>query len=192
MCCKARPTGTVAAIALVVFVVFARSIGHFFGEAALFVAIAVATAVAALAAAFALAAFLGARRKQPRLQVVRTPERVPAGPRWPDRPILRAEAVSRPAPGPTDRHAGQKERARSTALSFASGAGDPSGASVRCPRKGNRIVRVRCGGPPASRAAVSEGLRAAMDTALALRQHAGLLAISADAVTTARPDPSGV
>jgi hypothetical protein len=122
MCYKARPTGTVAAIALVLLVVFARPVGHFLGEAALFAAIAVATAGAAVAAACAFAAFLAARHKQPRrLHLVSTQEHSPAGPRWPDRPILRTESVSRQAPGPTD-HAGQKERARSTALPFALGA----------------------------------------------------------------------
>jgi hypothetical protein len=175
MCGKARPTGAVAVIALALLVAFARPAGHFFGEAALFIAIAVATAGAAVAAACAFAAFLAARRKQPRrLHLASTQQRSLAGPRWPDRPILRAESISEQAPGPTG-HAGQKERARSTALSFALGAGDLSGASVRFSRRAPEH------GSPLGH---GDQLRDLRPVNRAPRPGA--------AVTPARPDPSGV
>jgi hypothetical protein len=53
-----------AALLLVVFLVFGRSAGHFLDSAALFVAIAVAVAVAAVAAAVAFTMFLSVRRRR--------------------------------------------------------------------------------------------------------------------------------
>lgn len=110
MVCYARSASRIAAVALVVFLLFGRSVGHFFGAAALMVAITVATAGAAIGAACAFAAFLSTRRgraaaggcvscqhrcqhamtEQPqRLRLVSTADRSPAGPRWPDRPVHR-------------------------------------------------------------------------------------------------------
>jgi len=110
MVCYARPASRIAAVVLVVFLLFGRPVSHLLGTAALLVAITVATAGAAIAAASAFAAFLSTRRgraaaggcvgcqhrcqhamtDQPqRLRLVGTADRGPAGPRWPDRPIHR-------------------------------------------------------------------------------------------------------
>ena len=64
MVCYARPASRMAALLLVVFLVFGRSAGHFLDSAALFVAIAVAVAVAAVAAAAAFTMFLSVRRRR--------------------------------------------------------------------------------------------------------------------------------
>jgi hypothetical protein len=120
MVCYARPASRMAALLLVVFLVFGRSVGHFFDTAALILAIAVAAGGAAVAAAVAVAAFGSIRRRraaaggcvgcqfrcqhamteQPRqLPVVSITSRpgpaVGAGagagpPRWPDRPAYRS------------------------------------------------------------------------------------------------------
>jgi hypothetical protein len=111
MVCYARTAGRVAAIILVVFLLFGGSVRHFLDTAALMVAIAVVSAGAAIGAAFALAAFLSTRRRraaaggcvscqfrcqhamteQPqRLRLVSSADHRSAGPRWPDRPIHRA------------------------------------------------------------------------------------------------------
>jgi len=64
MVCYARPAIRMAAVLLVVFLVFGRSVGHFLDSAALFVGIAVAVAVAAVAAAVAFTTFLAVRRRR--------------------------------------------------------------------------------------------------------------------------------
>src|SRR5580692_8041307 len=64
MVCYARPASRMAALLLVVFLVFGRSAGHFLDSAALFIAIAVAVAVAAVAAAVAFTMFLSVRRRR--------------------------------------------------------------------------------------------------------------------------------
>src|SRR5580692_11349279 len=64
MVCYARPASRMAALLLVVFLVFGRSAGHFLDSAALFVAIAVAVAIAAVAAAVAFTMFLSVRRRR--------------------------------------------------------------------------------------------------------------------------------
>ena len=64
MVCYARPASRMAALLLVVFLVFGRSAGHFLDSAALFVGIAVAVAVAAVAAAVAFTMFLSVRRRR--------------------------------------------------------------------------------------------------------------------------------
>jgi hypothetical protein len=64
MVCYARPASRMAALLLVVFLVFGRSAGHFLDSAALSVAIAVAVAVAAVAAAVAFTMFLSVRRRR--------------------------------------------------------------------------------------------------------------------------------
>jgi hypothetical protein len=64
MVCYARPAGRMAAVVLVVLLVFGRHVGHFFDAAALTVAITVAAGAAAVAAAVAFAAFLSIRRRQ--------------------------------------------------------------------------------------------------------------------------------
>lgn len=64
MVCYARPAGRMAALLLVVFLVFGRSVGHFFDAAALMVAIAVAVGGAAVAAAVAVAAFGSIQRRR--------------------------------------------------------------------------------------------------------------------------------
>src|SRR6516162_1383307 len=117
MVCYARPAGRMAAVVLVVLLVFGRHVGHFFDAAALTVAITVAAGGAAVAAVVAFAAFLSVRRRraaaggcvscqfrcqhamteQPRrLLTVSTVERDPAAPRWPDRPAHRFGAAGRP------------------------------------------------------------------------------------------------
>jgi len=128
MVCYARPAGRMAALLLVVFLVFGRSAGHFLDATAMIVAIAISVGVAAVAAAVAVAAFGSVRRRraaagrcvgcrfscqhamveQPRrlLPVVSTvPQRAPDAPRWPDRPAYRS------APG--GQAAGRRERAGS-------------------------------------------------------------------------------
>jgi hypothetical protein len=126
MVCYARPASRMAALLLVVFLVFGRSVGHFFDSAALTVAIAVAVGVAALLAAVAFTVFLSTRQRravaggcvscqfrcqhamteQPRQVLVATTiaRRDPEAPRWPDRPAYRSGT---PAPLP----AGRRERA---------------------------------------------------------------------------------
>src|SRR5579863_10226353 len=64
MVCYARPAIRMAALLLVVFLVFGRSARHFLDSAALFVAIAVAAGGAALAAAVAFTVFLSVRRRR--------------------------------------------------------------------------------------------------------------------------------
>jgi hypothetical protein len=64
MVCYARPAGRMAAVVLVVLLVFGRHVGHFFDTAALTVAITVAAGGAAVAAAAAFAAFLSIRRRR--------------------------------------------------------------------------------------------------------------------------------
>jgi len=135
MVCYARPAGRMAAVVLVVLLVFGRHVGHFFDAAALTVAITVAAGGAAVAAAVAFAAFLSIRRRraaaggcvscqlrcqhamteQPRRLVVSTVERGPvaardgtAVPRWPDRPAYRSAAAGRPGG-----HVARRERAGS-------------------------------------------------------------------------------
>jgi hypothetical protein len=134
MVCYARPAIRMAAIVLVLLVVFARSgahlfPGHFFGTAALMIAITVAAGGAALAAALAFAAVGSIRRRRAvaggcvhcqlrcqqamtgpsrRLPADRAPQREAASPRWPDRPAYRAGAASPPAG-----HAERRERAGS-------------------------------------------------------------------------------
>lgn len=64
MVCYARPALRMAAVLLVVFVVFGRSAGHFFNATGLLVALAVAVGGAALMAAVACAVFLSVRRRR--------------------------------------------------------------------------------------------------------------------------------
>jgi hypothetical protein len=64
MVCYARPAGRMAAVLLVVLLVFGRHVQHFFDAAALTVAITVAAGGAAVAAAVAFAAFLSIRRRR--------------------------------------------------------------------------------------------------------------------------------
>ncbi len=64
MVCYARPALRMAAVLLVVFVVFGRSAGHFFNATGLLVALAVAVGGAALMAAVAFAVFLSVRRRR--------------------------------------------------------------------------------------------------------------------------------
>jgi hypothetical protein len=64
MVCYARPAFRMAALLVVAFVVFGRQVSHYFGDAALAVAITVATAGAAIAAALVFAAFLSTRRRR--------------------------------------------------------------------------------------------------------------------------------
>ena len=64
MVCYARPAGRMAAIILLMFLVFSRPISHYFNTAALVVAIAVAIAVAAALAAVAFGVFLAVRRRR--------------------------------------------------------------------------------------------------------------------------------
>ena len=110
MVCYARPAGRMAALVLVVLLVFGRSVGHFFDTAALMIGIAVAAGGAAVAAVVAFAAFLSVRRRraavggcvtcqfrcqhamteQPRQLVL--VERDPGPPQWPDRPAYRSRS----------------------------------------------------------------------------------------------------
>jgi len=64
MVCYARPASRMAAIILLIFLVFSRSVSHYFGTAALVVAITVAIAVAAALAAVAFGVFLAVRRRR--------------------------------------------------------------------------------------------------------------------------------
>jgi hypothetical protein len=64
MVCYARPAFRMAALLLVVFVVFGRSAGHFLASTALIVGIAMAVGGAALAAAVAFTVFLSVRRRR--------------------------------------------------------------------------------------------------------------------------------
>ena len=64
MVCYARPAGRMAAIILLIFLVFSRPISHYFNTAALVVAITVAIAVAAALAAVAFGVFLAVRRRR--------------------------------------------------------------------------------------------------------------------------------
>jgi hypothetical protein len=139
MVCYARPAGMMAAVVLVVVLVFGRPAAHFFDVAALMAAIAVAAGGAAVAAVLAFVAFGSIRRRraeaggcvrcqlrcqhamteQPRrLLVVSTVERGPgasergmAAPRWPDRPAYRPGAVTGAAI-----QLGRRERAGSATL----------------------------------------------------------------------------
>jgi hypothetical protein len=114
MVCYARPASMMAALLLVVFLVFGRSVGHFFDAGALMVAIAVAAGGAAVAAVVAVAVFGSIQRRraaaggcvscqfrcqhamteQPRQLPVVSIESRPGpavgAPRWPDRPAYRS------------------------------------------------------------------------------------------------------
>jgi hypothetical protein len=119
-----------AALVLVVLLVFGRPAGHFLDTAALLAAIAIAVGGGAVAAVLAFVAFGSIRRRraaaggcvgcrfqcqhamteqhamaerQPRqrLLVVSTVER--GAPRWPDRPAYRSGPASRPVPVPRSR-----------------------------------------------------------------------------------------
>jgi hypothetical protein len=131
MVCYARPAGRMAALLLVVFLVFGRSVGHFLDATALVVAIAIFVGVAAVAAAVAFAVFGSVRRRRAaaggcvgcqfscqhamveeprRLLPVVSPvvntvsQRAPDAPRWPDRPAYRSSpAVLTSWPGTTSR-----------------------------------------------------------------------------------------
>jgi hypothetical protein len=103
-----------AALILVILLVFGRHAGHFLGSVGLIAAIAVAAATA-VAAAVTLAFFFSVRRRraaaggcvhcrfrcqhamteQSRLLVLRTSAdgNRTAGPQWPDRPAYRSERV---------------------------------------------------------------------------------------------------
>jgi hypothetical protein len=129
MVCYAWPVGRMATIALVVFLVFGKAVGHFLGAAAVAVAITVTAVVAAVALTAALAALGATRRRRaaaggcvrcrfscqhPMTEPARHPQLMgigsqPAAPRWPDRPVYR----SGPAPLRTAAPAGnaaQRER----------------------------------------------------------------------------------
>jgi hypothetical protein len=116
MVCYTRPAIRMAAVVLVVLLVFGRSVGHFLDTTALVVAITAAAGGAAIAAAFAVAAFLSIRRRraaagscvscrfrcqhamteQPRpIWLASTADLSTAAPRWPDRPIYRAGPLPR-------------------------------------------------------------------------------------------------
>jgi hypothetical protein len=117
MVCYARPAGRMAALVLVVLLVFGRSVGHFFDTAALMVGIAAAAGGAAVAAVLAFAAFGSIRRRRAaaggcvscqfrcqhamteqspqRVLIASTVERGPAPPRWPDRPAYRSRLSQR-------------------------------------------------------------------------------------------------
>src|ERR1700677_408096 len=64
MVCYARPASRIAALLLVVFLVFGRSAAHFLDATALLVAIAVAVGGAAVAAAVAFMVFRAVQRRQ--------------------------------------------------------------------------------------------------------------------------------
>src|ERR1700733_12059380 len=64
MVCYARPAVRMAALLLVVFVVFGRSAGHFFASTALIVGLAMAVGGAAPAGAVAFTVFLSVRRRR--------------------------------------------------------------------------------------------------------------------------------
>jgi hypothetical protein len=148
MVCYARPAGRMAAVVLVVLLVFGRHVGHFFDAAALTVAITVAAGGAAVAAAVAFAAFLSIRRRraaaggcvscqfrcqhamseQPRrLLVVSTVERGPV-PARSGAPVARGGPV---APRWPDRPAYRSGTA---------GAGRPGGHVERRERAGSAVL----------------------------------------------------
>ena len=111
MVCYARPAGRMAAVVLVVLLVFGRHVGHFFDAAALTVAIT----VAAGGCVSCQLRCQHAMTEQPRRLVVSTLERGPvaardgtAVPRWPDRPAYRSAAAGRPGG-----HVARRERAGS-------------------------------------------------------------------------------
>jgi hypothetical protein len=136
MVCYARPAIRMAALVLVVLLIFARSgahffPGHFFGTAALMVAVTAAAGGAAVAAALTFAAVGSIRRRHAaagrcvhcqfrcqqamtgpprRRPVVRATRAEAATPRWPDRPAYRGAAASQPAG-----HAERQARAGSPA-----------------------------------------------------------------------------
>ncbi len=113
MVCYARPGLRMAALVLVILLVFGRPAGHFLGSADVIAVIAVA-ATAAVAVAVTLAFFLSVRRRRAaagdcvhcrfRCQHAMT-ERSPlllrsspdsdrlVRPQWPDRPALRSKAM---------------------------------------------------------------------------------------------------
>jgi hypothetical protein len=103
MVCYARPVSMMTAIVLVVFVAFGKPTVHFFGTAALAVAVIVALAAAAVAAALVFAAAIPARRRraaaggcvtcQFHCQHAMTDQSVPA---WPASTPSHVRAASRP------------------------------------------------------------------------------------------------
>jgi hypothetical protein len=134
MVCYARPASRMAAIILLVFLVFSRPISHYFDAAALVIAITVAIAVAAALAAVAFGVFLTVRRRraaaggcvscqlrcqhamteQPRrLLMVSTVDRGAAVPRWPDRPAYRTGPAAPQCPSRPAGRSAERERARS-------------------------------------------------------------------------------
>jgi hypothetical protein len=64
MVCYARPASLLAAIAVVVFVILGRPVGHFLDTAAVAVALTVVIAGAAVATTLVLAAFMSTRRRR--------------------------------------------------------------------------------------------------------------------------------
>ena len=64
MVCYARPAGCLAAILIVTWLAFSGTVSHFFGTAAVLVAVLTATAGAAVAAALAFAAVMSTRRRR--------------------------------------------------------------------------------------------------------------------------------
>jgi len=97
MVCYARPALRMAALVLVMLLVFGRPAGHFIGSAALIVAITAAAGAAAVAAVVTLTVFLSVRRRRAvaggcvncrfRCQHAMTEQ-----PRWPDRPAYRSRS----------------------------------------------------------------------------------------------------
>jgi hypothetical protein len=111
MVCYARPVSMMAAIVLVVFVIFGKPTVHFFGTATLVVAVTVALAAAAVATALVFGASVTTRRRraaaggcvtcQFRCQHAMTDH---DGPRWPVSAASGAYAPGRPAAaGPAGR-----------------------------------------------------------------------------------------
>ena len=134
MVCYARPASRMAAIIILVFLVFSRPISHYFDAAALVIAITVAIAVAAAMAAVAFGVFLAVRRRraaaggcvscqlrcqhamteQPRrLLMVSTVDRGAAAPRWPDRPAYRTGPMAPQCPSRPAGRSAERERAGS-------------------------------------------------------------------------------
>jgi len=64
MVCYARPASRLAALAIVAVLVFSRPVSHFFGTAALILAVTVAAAGAAVAATLVVAACMSARHRR--------------------------------------------------------------------------------------------------------------------------------
>ena len=64
MVCYARPASLLAAIVAVAWLVFSGPVSHFFGTAAVMVAVMVATAGAAVTAALVFATFMSTRRRR--------------------------------------------------------------------------------------------------------------------------------